>query len=118
MMHSLEVRAPFLDIEVVDFARRLPADVKLRGNQTKWILKRAAEPLLPKGITSRRKQGFAVPTGAWFADGRLALDAGISSNPSFWERLTREHIGNQHDHRLALQTQIAVEPLLAGTGND
>jgi asparagine synthase (glutamine-hydrolysing) len=64
MMNSLEVRSPFLDIEVVDFVRRLPADVKLRGNETKWILKRAAEPLLPKGITARRKQGFAVPTGA------------------------------------------------------
>lgn len=117
MMHSLEVRSPFLDIEVVDFARRLPTDVKLRGNETKWILKRAAEPLLPNGITQRRKQGFAVPTGAWFADGRLSVQPEISGNPQFWQGLTREHVGNQHDHRLALQTQAAVEPILAGTSN-
>lgn len=117
MMHSLEVRSPFLDIEVVDFARRLPADVKLRGGQTKWILKRAAEPLLPKGITARRKQGFAVPTGAWFADGRLAVAPDSSSNPAFWQRLSREHVANQHDHRLALQAQFALEPMLAGTAD-
>lgn len=113
MMNSLEVRAPFLDIEVVDFARRLPADVKLRGNETKWILKRAAEPLLPKGITARRKQGFAVPTGAWFADGRLPVQAEAGGNPAFWQRLTAEHSTNSTDHRLALQAQVAVEGVIS-----
>ncbi len=112
MMHSLEVRAPFLDIDVVNFARRLPAELKLRGNQTKWILKRAAEPLLPDGITGRRKQGFAVPTGAWFADGRLSVRPETSGNPAFWRRLSCEHSAKRSDHRLALQAQLAVEPIL------
>lgn len=114
MMNSLEVRAPFLDIELVDFVRRLPSDVKLRGTTTKWILKQMAEPLLPQGITNRRKQGFAMPTGAWFASGGLSISPDSSTNPPFWKRLLDEHTTHQHDHRLALQTQAAVEPFIAG----
>jgi asparagine synthase (glutamine-hydrolysing) len=113
MMNSLEVRAPFLDIELVDFVRRLPSDVKLRGTTTKWLLKQMAEQLLPKGITGRRKQGFAMPTGAWFANGRLALDPAVSGNAAFWTRLQNEHSTHQYDHRLALQTQLAVETLFS-----
>lgn len=118
MMHSLEVRSPFLDIEVVDFARRLPSNFKIRGNETKWILKRAAEPLLPRGITGRRKQGFAVPSGAWFADGSLPMKPEVSRNPGFWKKMLAEHVAHKSDHRLALQTEVAVEPLLERASHD
>lgn len=118
MMHSLEVRSPFLDIEVVDFARRLPSSFKIRGNETKWILKRAAEPLLPRGITGRRKQGFAVPSGAWFADGSLPMKPDVSGNPGFWKKMLAEHVAHKSDHRLALQTEVAVEPLLERASHD
>jgi asparagine synthase (glutamine-hydrolysing) len=116
MMNSLEVRAPFLDIELVNFVRRLPSEVKLRGNVTKWILKRVADPLLPLGITRRRKQGFAMPTGAWFAQGRLKIQPQASSNPAFWTQMQNEHLAHRQDHRLALQTQLALDPFLTGAG--
>ena len=74
MMHGLEARAPFLDIDFVDFVRRIPSSWKYRAGQTKYILKRALEPLLPPDVLRRRKQGFGVPIGAWFKDGRLDLD--------------------------------------------
>ena len=73
MMHSLEVRAPFLDIEVVDFVRRIPWRYKLRGGQTKYLLKKALEPLLPHDILHRSKKGFGVPIGAWFKSGAVGL---------------------------------------------
>jgi asparagine synthase (glutamine-hydrolysing) len=73
MMHSLEVRAPFLDIEIADFVRRIPWRYKLRGGQTKYLLKKALEPLLPKDILYRAKKGFGVPIGAWFKSGAVSL---------------------------------------------
>jgi asparagine synthase (glutamine-hydrolysing) len=73
MMHSLEVRAPFLDIEVIDFVRRIPWRYKLRGGQTKYLLKKALEPLLPSDILHRSKKGFGVPIGSWFNSGAVAL---------------------------------------------
>ena len=66
MMCSLEARSPFLDIEVVDLARRIPWQLKLRGGQTKWILKKALEPLLPREIVAPEKEGL------WHADRPLA----------------------------------------------
>ena len=73
MMHSLEVRAPFLDIELIDFARRIPWQYKLRNGQTKYLLKKALEPMLPKDILYRSKKGFGVPIGAWLQTGAVAL---------------------------------------------
>lgn len=75
MMNSLEVRSPFLDIEVADFARRLPHNFKLRGGTTKYLLKRALEKVLPAEIIHRRKKGFGSPVGRWLRDGRLGPDA-------------------------------------------
>ena len=73
MMHSLEVRAPFLDIELVDFVRRIPWQYKLRGGQTKYLLKKALEPMLPKDVLYRPKKGFGVPIGAWLQSGTVTL---------------------------------------------
>src|SRR5205814_7983149 len=66
MMHGLEVRAPFLDIEFVDFVRRIPSNYKLRGGVTKYILKKALAPLLPDDILHRNKKGFGTPIVSWF----------------------------------------------------
>ena len=65
MAHSLEVRCPFLDHRVVEYAAGLPSGLKLRGTNTKRILKEAFGPLLPPGILQRRKMGFVVPVGDW-----------------------------------------------------
>jgi len=109
MMNSLEVRAPFLDIELVDFARRLPASMKIRNGTTKWLLKRCAEKLLPHEIVHRKKQGFAVPIGRWFSEGALRLDTDTQLvNPAFWRHLLDEHRNNKTDHRIALWSNFIL----------
>ena len=66
MACSLEVRSPFLDHKLVEFAGMIPPEYKMRGSHTKLILKEALSDILPPQITNRRKQGFDVPFGAWF----------------------------------------------------
>jgi asparagine synthase (glutamine-hydrolysing) len=65
MAHSLELRVPFLDQRVAEFAFSLPRKMKVRGFDKKRILRRALEPLLPKEIVHGRKQGFSIPIAAW-----------------------------------------------------
>jgi asparagine synthase (glutamine-hydrolysing) len=101
MLNSLEVRSPFLDIELVDFMRRLPAAMKLRHGTSKWILRRCADGLLPKAVVERSKQGFAVPLGSWLRDDLLPA-AALAVNSGFWNRLAGEHRSSRADHRLAL----------------
>jgi asparagine synthase (glutamine-hydrolysing) len=106
MMNSLEVRAPFLDIDLVDFLRTLPSNLKLRGSSGKWLLKQATRDLLPHGIIHRRKQGFAVPTGRWFEHGLVpAIDGGSS----FWRSRLAEHQRGKADHRLYLWSQLVLD---------
>ncbi len=66
MLHSLEVRVPFLDHTLIEYAFSLPSFVKLHGKTTKWILKETFKDLLPIEILKRRKHGFDVPVGEWF----------------------------------------------------
>jgi asparagine synthase (glutamine-hydrolysing) len=71
MANSLEARSPLLDHELMEFAAQLPADFKVRGNETKYLLKRVAERLLPHEVIYRPKMGFGVPIVDWFR-GELA----------------------------------------------
>jgi asparagine synthase (glutamine-hydrolysing) len=98
MMNSLEVRSPFLDIEVADFARRLPHHYKLRGKTTKYLLKRAVEGLLPNEIIYRSKKGFGTPVGSWLRSGRIAPEA----NSSLLREKLSAHLAGQSDERLFL----------------
>jgi asparagine synthase (glutamine-hydrolysing) len=66
MARSLEVRNPFLDVEVVDFAAGLPADYKVSGKGRKRIVQDAFRHLLPPELYNRPKQGFEVPLLNWF----------------------------------------------------
>jgi asparagine synthase (glutamine-hydrolysing) len=66
MANSVEVRSPFLDHHVVEFAFTLPADYKIRGNERKRIVKDAFRKLLPEEIYNRGKQGFEIPMLSWF----------------------------------------------------
>jgi len=66
MAHGLEVRSPFMDYRVVEFAMKLPLSYKLRGTTSKYILRRAFSKSLPETPLKRRKHGFAVPVGDWF----------------------------------------------------
>jgi len=105
MLHGLEARSPFLDLEVVDFARKLPHSVKLRAGTTKWILKKALEPVLPASILYRKKKGFGTPLGQWFSEGGLVpeIPAGIAGN--FVEKALSSHRAGRGDERLFLWCQ-------------
>jgi len=105
MLNSLEVRAPFLDIDVVNFARRLPASLKLRKGRSKWLLRRAAAKAIPAAIIERKKQGFALPIGKWLADGELDDLCGDSA---FWSGKLEEHKLGRRDHRLALWANVTL----------
>src|SRR2546430_8057011 len=70
MANSLEARVPLLDHHLVEFACRLPARLRLRSGQTKYLLKRTLGGRLPREVLMRPKQGFAVPLETWF-DQRL-----------------------------------------------
>ena len=66
MAASLEVRAPLLDVSVLETAWRLPDRMKLHWGQRKWLLKRIAARLVPREVVYRPKMGFALPLPQWF----------------------------------------------------
>lgn len=68
MAHSVEIRSPFLDYRLVEFAATIPGELKIRHGNVKDILKKAVEPLLPTGITRRPKEGFVLPVFNWLPD--------------------------------------------------
>jgi asparagine synthase (glutamine-hydrolysing) len=66
MAHSLEVRPPLLDHRIVEFAARLPEDLKIKGSQQKIILKALMRNKLPASILKRKKAGLDIPAHEWF----------------------------------------------------
>jgi asparagine synthase (glutamine-hydrolysing) len=66
MAHSLEARSPLLDHELIELAASLPVSYKLKGRNTKRILRAAFADLLPPALAARPKMGFGVPLAAWF----------------------------------------------------
>ena len=66
MAHSLEVRPPFLDDRIVEFANRLPDNFKLRGSESKYVLRRLMQKKLPHSVLHRPKIGFDIPIHEWF----------------------------------------------------
>ncbi|MBV8378625.1 MAG: asparagine synthase (glutamine-hydrolyzing) [Verrucomicrobia bacterium] len=102
MMHGLEARSPFLDINFVDFVRRIPAAYKLRGGITKYILKEAMRGLIPDRIIDRAKKGFGIPIGTWFKHGDLTLNSFAVPKELHWPWINRrlaEHRAGRRDDR-------------------
>jgi asparagine synthase (glutamine-hydrolysing) len=66
MAHSLEVRPPFLDHRIVEFAARLPDDMKIRAGTLKFVLRELMRDKLPRSVITRPKEGFDIPTHKWF----------------------------------------------------
>jgi asparagine synthase (glutamine-hydrolysing) len=111
MLHGLEARSPFLDLEVANFARRLPHELKIRGGITKYLLKKALEPVLPLDIIYRRKKGFGTPVGKWFRSERLRPHGG-----KFLEEKLATHRSGVADERLYLWCQLCYGEWLARLG--
>jgi asparagine synthase (glutamine-hydrolysing) len=119
MAVSLEVRAPFLDPRVAEFAASLPTNYKLRRHKTKYILKKAVDELLPRFVTRRGKKGFGVPVAEWLKVKLRPLARDLLSpervrragvfNPEFVSRLQDEHERGVANHRKLLWTLLMFE---------
>lgn len=109
MMHSLEVRSPFLDIDFVDFVRKIPSRYKIKNGVTKYIFKKAFEGFLPDEILNREKQGFGVPISRWFRDGMLKVESGkYIENKSYFNDILKRHRLGKVDQRLFLWTVFVL----------
>ncbi len=122
MAHGLEVRAPLLDPEVVEFGLRLPPALRARGMSLKRVLKASVADLLPPTILSRRKRGFGVPLDRWFrTDLRAYAESLLCSEssrlrhhlrPEGVDGLVARHMGGRVDAGNALWTLLTLEVFL------
>jgi len=119
MAASLEARAPFLDHHLLELAARVPSNLKLRGKETKAILKQLASGMLPEDVICRPKHGFGVPVGRWFREGlrsyacEILLDRQTLSRGYFREAAVRqlldEHTSGQRNHGQRIWTLLTFE---------
>jgi asparagine synthase (glutamine-hydrolysing) len=115
MVHSLELRSPLLDHEVIELGLALPASLKVQGREGKVALRRAFADELPARVASRRKTGFGVPLRRWFrsdlrelARETLAVDRGWF-RPEEVRRLLDEHEAGRADHGHRLWCLLMLE---------
>ena len=122
MAHSLEVREPLMDHELVEWAATLPSHLKMRGGESKFLLKKAMEPLLPNDILYRPKMGFAVPLARWFRGPlrervRGALLTGPLAESGMFDagtvrQMVEQHESGQRDHSTPLWTLLMYDAFL------
>jgi asparagine synthase (glutamine-hydrolysing) len=122
MAHGLEVRSPFLDAELIEFASRLPPALKLRRTVLKRVLKAAIEDLVPAAILRRPKKGFGVPVDRWFREDLSGYVASTLGSPDAHvkghlaagavNRLIAEHQSGERNHGAALWTLLTLEVFL------
>src|ERR1043166_1665123 len=119
MANSLEARSPFLDHNLIEFAASLPEHIKMRGFETKSLLKKVAARLVPNDVVYRRKMGFGVPIGKWFRGemkdfvrGVLLCERSLKRGivkPEILERYVDEHASARRDHSFQLWTLLMLE---------
>jgi asparagine synthase (glutamine-hydrolysing) len=104
MAHSIEVRPPFLDHRIVEFAATLPRSLKINGRQQKVVLKRLMKGKLPASIVNRKKIGFDIPAHQWLRGPlrRLLEEAvgfGLSEYSTFFRKEYVEELMRRHFRR-------------------
>jgi asparagine synthase (glutamine-hydrolysing) len=117
MASSLEGRSPFLDQKVIDFVTHLPARMKMRGGQSKYLLRRLMSGVLPDEVIERRKMGFGVPVGRWMRgpmrslveDTLLAMPDRPIVDRDVVYRIAREHLSGHRDHTARLWSLLMLE---------
>jgi asparagine synthase (glutamine-hydrolysing) len=119
MAHSLESRSPLIDYKVVEYAASIPADLKLKGTNLKYLLKKVAARYLPQELIYRKKQGFSFPLGIWmrtelkdflrtlFHQSRF-VELGLF-NANYMQKLLEEHLSGKVDHNYRLWILINLE---------
>ena len=119
MATSLETRAPFLDVDVMELAFSMPGHLKIRDGERKWVLKRAMRGLLPDGILHRKKQGFSIPLKNWLRDELQPLMRELLSAervarrglfaPAEVQRLVDAHVAGRENHAHTLFPLMVFE---------
>jgi len=122
MAHSLEVREPLMDHKLVEWISSLPTGLKIRGQEGKYLLKKAMEPFVPNEVMYRPKMGFAVPLASWFKGplkqrvrdavlGDRLLDTGFFNAP-YLRELLDQHQSGARDHSAPLWTLLMFDAFL------
>jgi len=112
MMASLELRSPFLDQDLVEFARRIPHEYKYRHGRTKYLLKAALRGVVPDPVLDRPKKGFGIPFARWMRswEGRgFDRAAAMVGNPGWVRDVLEQHRAGKRDHRMPLWCLLALE---------
>lgn len=123
MAHSLEVRVPLLDHKFVEWVSGLPVSEKLRGQEGKYILKKALEPHLPRDVLYRPKMGFGVPLGKWFRGPlkqrlrECLLEGGLAQtglfNHDYLEKLVNDHQSGLREYSAPLWSLMMFQAAIA-----
>ena len=119
MAANLEVRAPFLNKELVELSARIPSGLKIKGLRRKYILKKAAEKFLPKEVIWRRKAGFSAPIRSWLRGAlRPMVDDLLSEDtlrrrglfqPEYVRELINGNLAGRDDHNLQVFQLLNLE---------
>ena len=119
MAHSLELRSPFLDRRVAEFAMRIPAHLKIKRGRIKYVTRELAARYLPDSIVNRPKKGFGFPLAHWLKrplrdlmqrtiDESRFVEAGLFRREAL-QRLQDEHVNGQFDHNYRLWMVFNLE---------
>lgn len=120
MMNSIEARSPFLDYRLMDFAAKIPSEIKIRHGRQKYLLKKLAARFVPEKAVYRKKAGFGIPIVFWFRRdemknllnnvllGKRAVRRDYF-NTDFLRRLLAEHVSGKKDHGQRLWTLLCLE---------
>ncbi len=119
MAFSLEARSPFLDCELVEYAARIPSNLKIKGRRLKYILRKLASRHLPETIIKRKKQGFMFPVAYWFRNELYPFIKSYLNNSYFVkegilngrevDRLIEDHRHNRVDNHVRLWMLLNLE---------
>ncbi len=116
MAHSLELRVPFLDIEVANLSRILPDQFKWRHGVTKYLLRQAFDKIIPEATRNRKKLGFPTPIRNWFTKDRGDLYDTIVKNDyikshmdvAYITNLIKDHISKKADNSRKIYTLLML----------
>lgn len=119
MAVGVEARVPFLDLDLVEFSQSIPTSLKMKGKETKYILKKVAEKYLPHEVIYRPKTGFGAPVRKWITsdlqpmiDERLSIDRikarGIFNPMAVWDLINQNKSG-KIDASYSIWALLAIE---------